>query len=69
MLSEETFKTVIASTPLISIDLIVKNKLGWVPDITVEQMCSEMVANDLDKAKQHAILKEHGYNIAVTVES
>jgi GDPmannose 4,6-dehydratase len=46
-----------------------KEKLGWTPEITVEQMCSEMVENDLNKAKQHAILKEHGYNLAVTIES
>ncbi len=46
-----------------------KEKLGWTPQITVEEMCSEMVANDLNKAKQHAILKEHGYDLAVTVES
>jgi len=42
--------------------------LGWVPEITVEQMCAEMVQNDLSKAKQHAILKAHGYNISVSVE-
>jgi len=46
-----------------------KEKLGWVPQITVEEMCAEMVENDLNKAKQHAILKEHGYNLAVTLES
>jgi GDPmannose 4,6-dehydratase len=46
-----------------------KEKLGWTPKITVEEMCAEMVANDLKKAKQHAILKEHGYDIAVTLES
>ena len=34
-----------------------KNKLGWVPEITVEEMCAEMVQNDLQKAKQHALLK------------
>lgn len=45
-----------------------KEKLGWVPEITVEQMCSEMVANDLSKAKQHAILKENGYDLTVTFE-
>jgi GDPmannose 4,6-dehydratase len=45
-----------------------KEKLGWVPEITVEQMCSEMVANDLSKAKQHAILKANGYDITVTFE-
>lgn len=46
-----------------------KEKLGWVPEITVEQMCSEMVANDLGKAKQHAVLKEHGFDVAVAVGS
>jgi GDPmannose 4,6-dehydratase len=45
-----------------------KQKLGWVPEITVEEMCAEMVQNDLSKAKQHAILKSHGYDISVSVE-
>ncbi|WP_041277415.1 GDP-mannose 4,6-dehydratase [Desulfotalea psychrophila] len=45
-----------------------KEKLGWVPEITVEEMCAEMVANDLAKAKQHALLKLHGYTIPVTKE-
>jgi GDPmannose 4,6-dehydratase len=39
-----------------------------VPQITVEEMCSEMVSSDLDIAKQHAILKSHGYNKSVAVE-
>jgi GDPmannose 4,6-dehydratase len=33
-----------------------KEKLGWAPEITVEEMCAEMIANDLDNAKQHALL-------------
>jgi GDPmannose 4,6-dehydratase len=45
-----------------------KDKLGWVPEITVEQMCSEMVVHDLNKAKQHALLKQHGYEVSVSVE-
>ena len=45
-----------------------KEKLGWVPEITVEEMCAEMVLNDLAKAKQHALLKEHGYNVSVSIE-
>lgn len=45
-----------------------KNVLGWEPEITVEEMCTEMVANDLKKAKQHALLKDHGYEINVAVE-
>lgn len=45
-----------------------KEKLGWVPEITVEEMCSEMVASDLQKAKQHALLKKHGFSVAVAKE-
>lgn len=45
-----------------------KNVLGWEPEITVEEMCTEMVANDLQKAKQHALLKDHGYDVNVAVE-
>ncbi|MGL5018034.1 MAG: GDP-mannose 4,6-dehydratase, partial [Luteolibacter sp.] len=29
-----------------------KEKLGWVPEITVEEMCAEMVAYDLDIARR-----------------
>ena len=38
-----------------------KAKLGWVPEITLDEMILEMVANDLDQAKRHALLKNHGY--------
>lgn len=43
-----------------------KAKLGWVPEISVQEMCKEMVANDLAKAKQHALLKMHGFDVAVS---
>ena len=46
-----------------------KNKLGWVPEITVDEMITEMVASDLAQARQHALLKAHGYNVAVSTES
>jgi GDPmannose 4,6-dehydratase len=45
-----------------------KQKLGWMPEITVQQMCQEMVAYDLAQAKQHALLKLHGYSVNVSVE-
>jgi GDPmannose 4,6-dehydratase len=45
-----------------------KEKLGWVPEITVEEMCAEMVKQDLDKAKQHALLKKHGFDVALAKE-
>ena len=45
-----------------------KQKLGWVPEITAQEMCKEMVAHDLAQAKQHALLKQHGYQVNVNVE-
>jgi len=45
-----------------------KEKLGWVPEITVQEMCAEMVASDLAQARQHALLKQHGYSVNVSVE-
>ena len=45
-----------------------KVKLGWVPEITVQEMCAEMVAEDLKIAKQHALLQAHGYQPAVSIE-
>ena len=46
-----------------------KMKLGWVPEITVQQMCAEMVDADLRDARRHALLKRHGYEIPVSVEN
>ena len=45
-----------------------KEKLGWVPEITVEQMCAEMVAHDLDIARRHSLLKSHGHHVSVSKE-
>jgi len=45
-----------------------KQKLGWVPEITAQEMCAEMVANDLAEAKKHALLKHHGYSVNVSIE-
>jgi len=45
-----------------------KEKLGWVPEITAQQMCQEMVAYDLAQAQQHALLKRHGYSVNVSAE-
>lgn len=44
-------------------------KLGWVPEITVQEMCREMVTADLAQARQHALLKQHGFAVNVSVES
>ncbi len=45
-----------------------REKLGWVPEITVEQMCAEMVAADLEVARRHALLKSHGHHVSVSKE-
>jgi len=45
-----------------------KAKLGWVPEISLDEMVTEMVAADLDEAKRHALLKKHGYAVNVSVE-
>lgn len=45
-----------------------KAKLGWVPEITVQEMCREMVASDLAQARQHALLKANGYTVSVSLE-
>ena len=45
-----------------------KEKLGWIPEITVQQMCKEMILSDLQEAKRHSLLKDHGYQVNVSVE-
>lgn len=46
-----------------------KQKLGWEPELTVQDMCSEMVREDLKTAKRHALLKQHGYDLPVSLEN
>lgn len=46
-----------------------KNILGWTPEITVQEMCAEMVREDLKVAKRHALLREHGHELPVSVEN
>lgn len=45
-----------------------KARLGWEPEITLDEMIVEMVASDLDQARRHALLKQHGFEVAVSVE-
>jgi len=46
-----------------------KTKLGWVPEITAQEMCAEMVREDLKVAQRHALLKNHGYDLPVSLEN
>jgi GDPmannose 4,6-dehydratase len=45
-----------------------KEKLGWVPEITVQEMCAEMVLEDLKVAQRHAFLKDNGHDVSVSLE-
>jgi GDPmannose 4,6-dehydratase len=46
-----------------------KAKLGWVPEITAQAMCAEMMAADLQVAKRNAFLKAHGYAMPAAMDS
>ncbi len=45
-----------------------KEKLGWVPKTTLQEMVSEMVLADLETAKKSRLLKDHGYEVQMTKE-
>jgi len=42
--------------------------LGWTPEITVQEMCAEMVASDLKVAQRHALLIAHGHDLPIATE-
>jgi GDPmannose 4,6-dehydratase len=46
-----------------------KDRLGWTPQITAQEMCAEMVAEDLAVARRHALLKAHGHSVPVAREA
>jgi len=46
-----------------------REKLGWVPEITTQEMCAEMVAEDIKVAQRHAFLKAHGHEVPMSFES
>ena len=45
-----------------------KEKLGWVPETSFQEMVVEMIQHDLRIAKQHALLKSHGYDVSLSNE-
>jgi GDPmannose 4,6-dehydratase len=45
-----------------------REALGWVPQVTARELCTEMVTADLDTARRHALLKAHGYAPSITRE-
>lgn len=46
-----------------------KAVLGWEPEISVQEMCAEMVREDLKTAQRHAFLKVHGHDVPVALEN
>jgi|TARA_B110000305_G_scaffold29400_1_gene27708 GDPmannose 4,6-dehydratase len=46
-----------------------KDQLGWVPQITAQEMCVEMVQEDLKSAKRQTLLKKHGYELPMPGEN
>ena len=45
-----------------------KTRLGLVPEITVQEMCAEMLARDLLEANRNAFLNSHGHEVALAQE-
>ena len=43
-------------------------KLGWIPEITTQQMCTEMVKADLAEAKRVKLLRDHGHPATISLE-
>ncbi|MFM7256788.1 MAG: GDP-mannose 4,6-dehydratase [Betaproteobacteria bacterium] len=45
-----------------------RERLGWEPEISIDRLIEEMVAEDLEAARKHALLKQFGYGVAVSRE-
>jgi GDPmannose 4,6-dehydratase len=45
-----------------------RETLGWVPQISAQEMCAEMVAEDLEIARRNAFLKLHGHDVSISIE-
>jgi len=46
-----------------------KAELGWEPEISAQEMCKEMVAEDHKAARRLALLKEHNLELPVSIEN
>jgi GDPmannose 4,6-dehydratase len=44
-----------------------KEKLGWEPKLTFEDMVKDMIKNDMDGARAYQVVKKHGFNIVDAV--
>ena len=46
-----------------------KEKLGWEPRVTLEEMIEEMIINDLKEAQKERLLNQKGYSVATSIEN
>ena len=59
--SEEFFRPAEVET-LLGDPSKARKELGWEPEISVEEMCAEMVESDIAKAKKKSLLKSNGFD-------
>ncbi|WP_111859191.1 GDP-mannose 4,6-dehydratase [Acinetobacter sp. CFCC 10889] len=45
-----------------------EQELGWKAQISVKELCAEMVQHDLKTAQKNSLLKQHGFTIDVSLE-
>jgi len=45
-----------------------KENLGWLPEITLMEMCKEMIISDLENAIRYSLLNANGYKLNISAE-
>ena len=45
-----------------------RRQLGWRPRTTAEEMCAEMLREDIEAARRSALLKENGFHVPMALE-
>jgi GDPmannose 4,6-dehydratase len=46
-----------------------RDKLGWTPTTTLEELVAEMVAADQEEAQKEALLRRQGFNVVGSMEN
>ena len=46
-----------------------KERLGWIPTTTLEELVAEMVATDQEEARKEATLKRAGFSVVASMEN
>ena len=45
-----------------------KKMLGWEPQISVQEMCQEMIKEDYKVAQRHRLLRDNGFELPISTE-